>query len=309
LSQRLNTEVVERIQDIQSDDDLRCGYKRMRAQLELQGYQINDKKIYRLMKQGDLLLTCYRSERGPYVTHRCARPDKPLTLLEMDIKMFWVEEYRRYAFVLTIIDTFTRVALHWSVGYSMKWTAVRSAWEAVIEDHLQPADMLAKGFGIEVRSDNGPQFLATRLREFFAENHLCQVYTHPYTPQENGHVESFHAIIGLALRHDTFWTLEQLEIRLTIFYDKYNNSRVHSAVAMLPPNLFWEVWKEGKVTARKNKRGKLIFKLTVPRYLINSSLKLEAELRSNDHKKEKRPPQSAPQANAGKQQNLTPAAC
>lgn len=309
LSQRPNAEVLERIQDIQSDDDLRCGYKRMRAQLELQGYQINDKKIYRLMKQGDLLLSRFRSARGPYVTHRCARPDKPLTLLEMDIKMFWVEEHRRYAYVLTIIDTFTRVALHWSVGYSMKWTAVRSAWEAVIEDHLQPADMLAKGFDIEVRSDNGPQFLATRLREFFAQNHLCQVYTHPYTPQENGHVESFHAIIGLALQNDTFWTLEQLEIRLTIFYEKYNNSRVHSAVAMLPPNLFWKAWKDGEVTVQKDKRGRLIFKLTVPRYLIKSPLKLEAELRSQDRKKVKQSPQSAPQADAGQQQNPTPATC
>jgi transposase InsO family protein len=84
----------------------------MGAQLELQGYRINNKKVCRLMKEEDLLLERRRSERGPYVTYRCDRPDKPLTLLEMDIKMFWVEEYRRHAFVLTIIDTFTRVALH-----------------------------------------------------------------------------------------------------------------------------------------------------------------------------------------------------
>ena len=100
--------------------------------------------------------------------------------------------------------------------------------------------MLAKGFDIEVRSDNGPQFLAARLREFFQKNHLCQVYTPPYTPQENGHVESFHSIISLALRHDIFWTLKQLEIRLVIFYEKYNNSRIHSAVAMLTPQLSWQ---------------------------------------------------------------------
>jgi len=98
-----------------------------------------------------------RSERGPYVSQRCARPERPLTLLEMDIKMFWVEEHRRH-------------------------------------DHLQPADLLAKDIHVEVRSDNGPQFLATRLREFMADNHLGQVFTHPYTPQENGHVESFHSI-------------------------------------------------------------------------------------------------------------------
>jgi hypothetical protein len=87
---------------------------------------------------------------------------------------------------------------------------------------------------------------------------------------------------ALALRHDTFWTLKQLEIRLAIFYEKYNNSRVHSAVAMLPPQLFWEAWGKGKITARKNKRGKLIFKLTVPRYLLTRTLKLEAEAPANE---------------------------
>jgi len=280
LSTRSNEEVVKRMQDIQHDDDLRCGYKRMTAQIQLQGYKINAKKVYRLMKQANLLMTRHRSKRGPYVTQRCARPDKPLTLLEMDIKMFWVEEYERYAYVLTILDTFTRSALHWRMGYSMRWGDVRQAWEVVIEQHLQAADMLAKGFAIEVRSDNGPQFVAQRLREFFAQNHLCQVYTHPYTPQENGHVESFHSIISLALRNDHFWTLEQLETRLSIFYEKYNNSRVHSGVAMLPPNLFWQVWQQGQIRVSKNKRGKLIFKLLKGRHLLSGNLKQEAASRS-----------------------------
>ena len=70
--------------------------------------------------------------------------------------MFWVEEYRRHTFVLTIIDTFTRVALAHDVGYSMKWTTVAKAWEGVIPNHLQPADLLAKDIHVEVRSDNGP---------------------------------------------------------------------------------------------------------------------------------------------------------
>ncbi|THH34191.1 DDE-type integrase/transposase/recombinase, partial [Neolewinella litorea] len=210
-SPRPNAEVVEHIQTVQEDDDLRCGYKRMTAQLELRGYRINRKKVYRLMKQHRLLLSRAKKQGGPYVTHRCAQPAEPLTLFEMDIKMFWIEEHRRYAFVLTILDTFTRVALDWQVGYSMKWTQVRAAWERIIEGLLQEENLLAKGVHIEIRSDNGPQFLAAKLREFFYDNHLCQVFTHPYTPQENGHVESFHSILSRATQGDTFWTLSQLE--------------------------------------------------------------------------------------------------
>jgi transposase InsO family protein len=37
---------------------------------------------------------------------------------------------------------------------------------------------------------------AKLIQEFFKENYLNQVFTHPYTPQENGHIESFHAILA-----------------------------------------------------------------------------------------------------------------
>lgn len=303
---RPNSEIVTKIKTIQENDDLRCGYKRMTAQLQLKGYRINPKKVYRLMKLHDQLLDRRGSERGPYVSQRCARPDRPLRLLEMDIKMFWVEEYRRHAFVLTIIDTFTRVALAYEVGYSMKWATVARAWEEVIIDHLQPADLLRKEIHVEVRSDNGPQFLATRLREFMADNHLGQVFTHPYTPQENGHVESFHSIISQALKYDRFATLEQLEQRLVLFYENYNNSRVHSATAMLPPQVFWQAYESGLITSRKGKRDKLIFGLTVPRYLIKRELGLinsEADLPPCKQESQE---QSKPKAEASKQQEMVP---
>lgn len=282
VSERSNKEVVERIERIQQDDDLRCGYKRMTAQLHLLGYQINRKKVYRLMRANDLLLSRLKRPDRPYVQHRRALPEQPLTLLEMDIKMIWVEEHRRYGFVLTILDTFTRVALYWEVAYRMKWEDIRRAWQWVIEHHLQPANMLAKGLHIEVRSDNGPQFLAQRLRDFFLDNHLSQVFTHPYTPQENGHVESFHAILSTALRHEHFWTLQQLEARLVIFYDKYNNARVHSATAYLPPMIFWQVWQIGLIHTRQGKRKKTIFQLKVPRYQLSGYLKSEGVSRSDE---------------------------
>lgn len=282
VSERTNKEVVEAIELIQRDDDLRCGYKRMTAQLHLQGYQINHKKVYRLMRVNNLLLSRLKRPDRPYVQHRRAMPVQPLTLLEMDIKMIWVEERQRYAFVLTILDTFTRMALYWEVAYRMQWEAIRRAWQWVIEHHLQPADMLAKGLEIEVRSDNGPQFLAQRLRDFFLDNHLSQVFTHPYTPQENGHVESFHAILSTALRHEHFWTLQQLEARLLLFYHKYNQQRVHSSIAYLPPMIFWQAWQLGLIHTRQGKRKKTIFLLKVPRYQLSGYLKSEGASRSDE---------------------------
>jgi transposase InsO family protein len=55
--------------------------------------------------------------------------------------------------------------------------------------------LLGRGINIEVRNDNDSRFSAKLIQEFFKENYLNQVFTHPYT-QENGHIESFHAILA-----------------------------------------------------------------------------------------------------------------
>ena len=69
------------------------------------------------------------------------------------------------------------------------------------------------------------------IQSFFKENHLNQVFTHPYTPQENGHVESLHHILGTHLKRFTFWSLQELDQNLLLFQEKYNNVRLHGSIA------------------------------------------------------------------------------
>ena len=192
----------------------------------------------------------------------------------MDIKMAWIEQDRRNAYILTIIDTFTRVVLHWVMGYRMRWAQVKAAWEQVIVTHLQPADLLRKALHIELRNDNGPQFAATRIREFLKENHISQVFTHPYTPQENGHIESFHAILKKCIQQGPVWLFAELEQRLTLFYEKYNNERLHGSLAFLPPHTFWQLWNTDKIERIELSQKKVKFKLKIPRYKISGNMNL-----------------------------------
>lgn len=63
----------------------------------------------------------------------------------MDIKFVYAESNRKHAYVLIIIDTFTRVILDWEVGFSISQKEVKHLWESVIINHLQKNDMLKKG--------------------------------------------------------------------------------------------------------------------------------------------------------------------
>lgn len=267
-----NDEVIEHIKQIQSDPDTNYGYRKMCTLLMLSGYFINHKKVYRLMKKASLLKEWHKKMDKIYVKYRVVIPEAPLEVLEMDIKYVWISKQRRYAYILTIIDTFTRFVLHWQVGFTMKSNQVKSAWEEVIANHLQPADLLQKQIHIEIRNDNGPQFGAKMIREFFEENHLNQVFTHPYTPQENGHVESFHFILTKALANQAFWDIEDLETRLTVFYEKYNNVRLHGSIANLPPRVFWDLWDEKKISRSVLKNKKVKFTLKIPYQQLSGNM-------------------------------------
>lgn len=260
-----NEQVVALIKEIQSNEDTNYGYRKMSFQLALLGFTINHKKVYRLMKEAALLKEKIKpvSEKQ-YVRYRTVTPERPLHVLEMDIKMVWLVEHRRHAYILNIIDTFTRMVVYWSVGYQMRQAQVKQAWEEVIEAYLQPNDLLKKDLHVELRNDNGSQFSAHSVRAFLKENHICQTFTHPYTPEENGHVESFHNILKKALGNQPFWSLEELENRLTNFYKNYNERRIHASTAHLSPLLFWKCWDEGLIERKVLGKKKVQFKLRVP---------------------------------------------
>lgn len=64
--------------------------------------------------------------------------------------------------------------------------------------------MASRELRVEIRKDGGPQFAAKILQVFFEHNGLNQVFTHPYTPQENGHIDSFHSILSASLEKEYF---------------------------------------------------------------------------------------------------------
>lgn len=258
-----NIEVIQKIIEIKLNPDHTNWYRMIAVTLAIWGYYINHKKVYRLM-QSYVLLEPPRKRTGRnFVQYRRIIPQGPLRVIEMDIKYIWIYEIRKYAKILTVLDTFTRYVLDWSVGYTMKSKQIQASWEYVVASYLQPSGLLTKPIDIEVRNDNAKQFSSNLMTQFFQENHINQVFTHPYTPEENGHVESFHDILGSALKRDKFYNLPMLEQRLERFYTCYNNDRSHSGTRGIPPSKFWALYDLNKIDMIKIDERQVKFKLNV----------------------------------------------
>jgi transposase InsO family protein len=240
-------DIIAVIKEVKSDVDLDYGYIKMTAELQHRGYLINKKKVYRIMFEHKLLKHKVKFEGKQYVKYRQVIAQAPLTLLAIDLKMVWIPAINKHGYILSIIDAFTRYILYHNVELSIKQNDVRDAWESVIVNHLQANNCIDKPLTIEIRNDNDKRFSAKMVQNYLRENKLSQVFSHPYTPQDNGYIESFHKILGKHLDASNYWSLHDLKLGLKIFYDKYNTIRLHSSIGNRTPLNFWNEFNENKI--------------------------------------------------------------
>jgi len=238
--------------------------------LQLQGYIVNHKKVATMMKRLNITGKNKRRSRRNnkrYVQYRILNPTEPLTHLQMDIKSHWLVKERCQAYTLTVIDTFTREVLGRYTDCSIRSVDVIRLWEQIIHEHLEPAGRAWSQIALIIISDNGPQFIAEIIRKFFDDNGIEQQFTHPYTPEENGYIESFHSSMSSSVEREHF-NLKELKARLDVFYKNYNQHRTHTSTKGLPPLIFRAAWENDLVITCYEKKKPLKIKLRYPLYEI-----------------------------------------
>ena len=73
--------------------------------------------------------------------------------------------------------------------------------------------MLWRGIPENIRSDNGPEFVAKELRTWLGNVGTGTLYIEPGSPWENGYCESFHGKLrDECLNGEIFYSLKEAEI-------------------------------------------------------------------------------------------------
>ena len=74
-----------------------------------------------------------------------------------------------------------------------------------------------------IRSDNGPEFIATAVREWLAQVGVGTLYIEPGSPWENGYNESFNGKLrDELLSGEIFTTLKEAQILIEVWRRHYN---------------------------------------------------------------------------------------
>jgi hypothetical protein len=96
--------------------------------------------------------------------------------------------------------------------------------------------MLFRGIPENIRSDNGPEFVAKELRQWLAKVGTGTLYIEPGSPWENGYCESFNGKLrDECLNGEIFYSLKEAQIVIEKWRVEYNTKRPHSALGYRPP--------------------------------------------------------------------------
>ena len=95
---------------------------------------------------------------------------------------------------------------------------------------------LLRGVPEHIRSDNGPEFTAKRVRDWLAGLGVKTLFIEPGSPWENGYIESFNGKLrDELLNREIFTTLTEAKILIEQWRQEYNHVRPHSALRYRPP--------------------------------------------------------------------------
>ncbi len=90
-----------------------------------------------------------------------------------------------------------------------------------------------------IRSDHGPEMVATKLREWLDKPGTKTLYIAPGSPWENGYCESFNGKLrNELLNGEIFYTLREAQVLIEQWRQHYNRVRPHSALGYRPPAQF-----------------------------------------------------------------------
>jgi len=228
------THVLSSVKTLLSHEFLCYGYLKISKQLKMDGYSINKKKVYRLMKKHQLLKPQRIRTTGKrnFIKFRKPIVEAPLTYFEMDIKYIYIPEERKNAYLLSVIDVFSRKVIGHIFKRSIKKIDVINLWQSLKAD-------LSDLKKITIRSDNGSQFIANDVRGYFYYHGIKHEFTNIATPEDDGHIEAFHSILEREfLRRNDYYSFDEMKAAITRFMKCYNEERLHGSLNYKTPQQF-----------------------------------------------------------------------
>lgn len=236
---RENEHLMQEIRAVYAEGRGEYGSPTIVEALRQRGFQVNKKRIVRLMRQMGLFSKVVK--RFKRTTRRCSDRQASPNLLRQnftttgpnrvwlsDITYVWTAE--GWLYVSTVMDMWSRRMLGYAITDHMRTEAVMEALQRALGHRtIEP--------GLIFHSDRGKQYIDVRLRKIFADRGIVQSMSSTGNCYDNAMAESFFATFKKGhLFWEVFETKEEARRKIVEYLEVfYNCVRRHSSLGHKSP--------------------------------------------------------------------------
>lgn len=204
---------------------LSYGYRMITKKLRQSGWHISYKRVHRIWRKEGLQVPYrhkFKKSKGDS-SNSCSVKKAE------HINHVWTYDFvsdqtsdGRPLKLLTMLDEFTRESLAIEVSRSIKSKDVIEVLEYLF---------MVRGIPGNIRSDNGPEFIAEAIKTWLRENSVYTLYIEPGCPWQNGYIESFNGKLrNEVLDREIFHSVKEAKVLVENWRLEYNNHRPHSSL-------------------------------------------------------------------------------
>jgi len=257
---RFDPETVPAVRDVEVRDAIQrialkhpaYGRPRITAELKRQGWEVNHKRVGRILREDNLL--CIRKRKFQSTTDSkhgfLVYPNLLRNLVPVRTNQVWVADitYIRLAdefvYLAVVLDAYSRLVIGWSLERTLEAKLAVGALQMAIDKRGAKA-------GLIHHSDRGVQYACGDYTKLLGDHSIRISMSRKGNPYDNAKAESFMK----TLKHEEVHRVEyrdMAEARRSIrkfLESTYNRKRLHSALGYRPPAEFDSLSKNEKIPA------------------------------------------------------------
>lgn len=236
----LDPSIVDKVREIALQRPT-FGTRRMAAMLRRElRVPVNRKRVRRIYQALNWIEPAKKKSEIIRSAAKLVVATRPYELWETDLTYVWCGA-DGWCYLFNVEDVFQR---EW-LGYALDTHAVKESAIMSVNNALAAHPQIDTN-RLTIRCDNGSQYRSKAFRESMKALRIKLEFIYYNTPEQNGHIESFHK----TLKREYLWPqdfrdYQEAEIVIADAFKDYNSARPHSSLGYKTPyeflSSYWEM--------------------------------------------------------------------